>query len=295
MKPKIIGLGLNGLIGSRITQLLSDKYEFISLSTSTGVDITKKETLGIIKSYKDANFVLHFAAKADVDGCEKDKDLGLNGDAWKINVEGTRNVSEICRETGKKIIYVSTDFVFDGEKPQGEYYTEEDQPNPINWYAKTKYEGEKAVEGSGADCIIVRTAYPYRAKHDVKKDFVRAIWDKLNDGLEVKAVTDHIFCPTFIDDLAFALDKLIENDEAGIYHVVGSDALSPYSATLKIADIFGLDKSKVHKTTREEFFKDRAPRPYNLNLKNDKIKQLGVEMKSFDDGLLEIKRQLENK
>lgn len=292
MKPKIIGLGLGGLIGSRITQLLGGKYEFVSLSRSTGVDITKKETLDVIKTYKDANFVLHFAAKADVDGCEKDKDLGLNGDAWKINVGGTRNVSEICRETGKKMIYVSTDFVFDGQKPEEESYSEEDRPSPINWYAKTKYEGEKAVKGSGADCIIVRIAYPYRAKHDVKKDFVRVIWDKLNDDLEIKAVTDHIFCPTFIDDLAFALDKLIENDEAGIYHVVGSSAISPYGAALKIADIFGLNKDKIRKTTREEFFKDRAPRPYNLNLKNDKIKGLGVRMRGFEEGLVEIKEQL---
>ena len=102
MKPKIIGLGLNGLVGSRITELLKDNYDFISLSRSTGIDITDDESLTTLKNYKDAKFVLQFSAKADVDACEKDKDQGEEGDAWKINVEGTKNVAEICRELGKK-------------------------------------------------------------------------------------------------------------------------------------------------------------------------------------------------
>ena len=81
-KPQIIGLGLNGLIGSRITQLLSDKYSFISLSRSNRVDITDATSLTKIKDYPDANFVLNLAAKADVDGCEEDKSLGERGEAW---------------------------------------------------------------------------------------------------------------------------------------------------------------------------------------------------------------------
>ena len=134
-KPQIIGLGLNGLVGSRTTELLNEKYEFISLERSTGVDITKPESLTLIKDYPHANFVLHMAAKTDVDSCEADKSLNEAGDAWKINVMGAKNVAQICRETGKKMIYISTDFVFDGEKALGERYSEQDLPNPVNWYA----------------------------------------------------------------------------------------------------------------------------------------------------------------
>ncbi len=293
-KPQIIGLGLNGLIGSRITQLLSDKYSFISLSRSTGVDITDAKSLTNIKNYPDARFVLHLAAKADVDGCEEDKALGDLGDAWKINVEGTRNVAEICRETEKKIIYISTDFVFDGKKSEGEKYDEADLPNPLNWYGKTKHEGEQMVEKSGADYIIARLAYPYRASLDTRKDFFRTILENLQQGVKVKAVSDHIFCPTFIDDIAKALDNLIKNDATGIYHIVGGEALTPYAASLKIAEVFGLPKDLITRTTREEFFKDRAPRPFNLALENAKITELGVKMRGFEEGLLEIKRQLEN-
>lgn len=292
-KPQIIGLGLNGLIGSRITQLLSDKYSFISLSRSNGVDITDSSSLTKIKDYPDANFVLNLAAKADVDDCEEDKGLNEGGEAWKVNVEGTKNVAEICRETGKKLIHTSTDFIFDGRKSEEEKYDENDLPNPINWYGNTKYEGERRVEESGADYIILRLAYPYRASSDIKKDFFRTILENLHKGIEVEAVTDHIFCPTFIDDIVFAIEALIKNDAMGIYHIVGSESLTPYKATLKIAKIFGLSSDLIEQTTREEFFKDRAPRPFNLSLKNDKIKQLGVRMRGFQEGLLEIKRQLE--
>lgn len=290
MKPKIIGLGLNGLVGSRITELLSD-YEFINLSRSTGVDITNPESLTSLKNYPDAKFVIQFSAKADVDACEKDKELGEKGEAWKINVEGTQNVAEICRELGKKIIYISTDFVFDGEKEKGEFYRETDTPNPINWYSLTKFEGEKRVEESGAPYIILRLAFPYRAKFEPKKDFLRAIIEKLRNGEEIKGVTDQIFCPTLIDDIAYAIEALIKNDATGIYHAVGSQALTPYEAAIKIAEEFDLDSGLVSRVTREEFFKDRAPRPFNLQLRNARIGELGVKMKGFDEGLSEIKSQ----
>lgn len=292
-KTQVIGIGLNGLVGSRITEILSDKIEFIPMSSSIGVDITKPETLTTVKDYVNADFILHMAAKTDVDGCEKDKDLGESGEAWRINVQGTANVAEIARETGKKVIYISTDFAFNGEKPKGEEYTEEDQPNPINYYAQTKIDGERKLEESGADFLILRIAYPYRAEFEAKPDFMRAIKNRLEQRLEVKGVTDHIFCPTFIDDIASALGLLIENDANGIYHVVGSERLSPYDASIKIAEVFGLDKNLISETTREEFFAGRAPRPYNLALSNAKIEKLGVKMSGFEESLQSIKTHLQ--
>lgn len=292
-KPQIIGLGLNGLVGSRITEILSDKYDFISLSRLTGTDITDSVSLTKIRDYPRANFVLHLAAKTDVDGCEKDKEQGMAGEAWKINVTGAKNVAEICKEVGKKMIYISTDFVFDGKKPEGESYTEEDIPDPLNWYGQTKYEGEKMIEQSGCSYAILRIAYPYRARFDVKKDFMRAILGHLQEGLEIKAVTDHIFCPTFIDNVARAIERIVKNDARGIYHAVGSEALTPYNASMKIAEVFCLPKDLISKTNREEYFQERAPRPFNLTLRNDKIQKLGVKMMGFEEGLRIIKSQLQ--
>lgn len=231
------------------------------------------------------------AAKTDVDGCEKDKILGINGDAWKINVVGTRNVAEACKKSNKKLIYISTDFVFDGEKESE--YSEEDKPNPINWYATTKYEGEKIVQNSNLNWIIARLAYPYRANFQ-RKDFVRNLIRFFKNKEPLSMVTDHIMTPTFIDDVAFALDKLLKNNSKGIFHIVGSSFLSPYDAAIKIAEVFAFDKTLVRTTTRKDFFKDRAPRPFRLAIKNDKIQKLGIKMKTFEEGLNKIKDQISN-
>lgn len=288
---KILGTGLSGLVGSRIAKLLNSSFEFENISRSTGVDITNPDQVLKVLNESSAEIVLHLAAKTDVDGCEKDKDLGKEGEAWKINVEGTKNVARACRASGKKIIYVSTDFVFDGEIGEGEFYTEESAPNPVNWYAKTKYEGEKIVRGNSCPWIIVRLAYPYRASFE-KTDFFRAIKKRLESGQPVAAVTDHIFTPTFIDDFANCLKVLMQNNVTGIFHTVGGEVLSPYDATNVIADEFGLDKNLVTKTTREEFFKGRAVRPFRLALKNAKIKSFGVRNSTFREGILKIKEQL---
>lgn len=285
---KILGTGLTGLVGSRIVELLSDKCEFENLSRSSGVDISNKnQVLEKIKN-SDAQIVLHLAGKADVDGCELDKSLGKEGEAWKINVEGTRNVAEVCQANNKRLIYISTDFVFDGIK---DIYSEDDIPNPVNWYAQTKYEGEKIVQSLKSPWVIARIAYPYRANF-TKLDFARAILGRLREGEPVAAITDHIFTPTFIDDIASALDVLVKSSSQGIFHVVGGQSLTPYDAANLIADEFRLEKSKINKTTRAEYFNNRAPRSFQLALKNDKITKLGVRMRTFEEGLREIKSQI---
>jgi len=288
-KTGIIGIGTSGLIGSRVTELLGSKYDFMNLGITSGVDITKPETLKLIEENSSHKYVLHLAAKADVDGCEKDKDLGENGPAWQINVKGVENVLDACRKNNKTFVYVSTDFVFDGENTPDGGYTEDDTPNPINWYAKTKHEGEKRVINSGIDYIILRTAYPYRKKYEEKKDFVRAILDRLKNGDKVVGVTDHIMTPTFIDDFAHCLEAIVDKTQTGIFNVVGSQSLSPYDAVLEIVKAFNITNPVISKTTREEFFRDRAARPFNLSLNNAKIQRLGVFPLTFTEGLEELK------
>jgi dTDP-4-dehydrorhamnose reductase len=132
---KILATGLQGLLGSRVNDLLSSSYTFQNISRTTGVDITNIDQVKDAIKHSNADIVLHLAAKTDVDGCEDDKVIGKEGQAWKVNVYGTRNIAQACEAYKKKLIYISTDFVFDGEK---EFYTEEDTPHPINWYAITK-------------------------------------------------------------------------------------------------------------------------------------------------------------
>jgi len=306
MKTKILATGLTGLVGSRFEELLGDVYEFDQISLDQGIDILDKEAVSNKFYSSDASLVIHMAAKTNVDGCETDKERDkqiLNfktpedrekawveeKTAWAVNVFGTQNIVEACQKTNKKIVYVSTDFVFDGTKKS---YSEGEKANPINWYAKTKYEGEKLIQASGLDYIIARIAYPYRALFE-RNDFVRGLIEKLERSEKLNMVTDHIMVPTFIDDIANALDILIRINQKGIFHIVGSQTVTPYEAAVKIAREFSFDESLISQTTRREYFTGKALRPFCLYLKNDKIGKLGIEMSTFDKGLAEIKNQID--
>ncbi|PIY94162.1 MAG: hypothetical protein COY68_04035 [Candidatus Levybacteria bacterium CG_4_10_14_0_8_um_filter_35_23] len=284
IKQKILGTGLSGLVGSRIVELLSDKFEFENLDRKTGIDITDFETVLDKISDSQASTVFHLAAYTDVKAAEKEKELKENSQSWKINVIGTQNVAKACEKTGKKIIYVSTDLVIGGDNMPEGGFTEDALPNPLSWYAKTKYEAEKVIEKINSPWLIARIAYPYRAFFE-KPDFVRFFRDWLKEGKTIFALTDRLITPTFIDDLAFAFEALMEKDVTGIFHVVGSQIISLQDAVTMIAENFNLDKSLVKKTTREEFLVGRPPEPFSSALSNAKIKQLGINMHTLEEGL----------
>ena len=177
MNSPILGTGLSGLVGTRIVELLEDKFSFTDVSLATGVDITHADEVDRIVKESESEVILHMAAKTDVDGCEDDKILLEEGPAWMINVIGTQNIVESAKKYNKHVIYISTDFVFDGAK---EEYDEDDEPNPVSWYATTKWEGEKAVSGSGINYTIARLSYPYRAICTIRMDFVRRILENIS-------------------------------------------------------------------------------------------------------------------
>ncbi len=289
---KIYTIGGSGLVGTKIVEILQDKklvssdYAVDDLSLTNGVDITDPTSLDVIRKDTEHDVVLHIAAKTDVEGCEKDKVLGEDGAAYKINVLGTRNVAEAAKAGNKKLLYISTDYVFDGKKEPPYKYKEDDEPNPVNWYATTKYKGELEVQRSGVPYTIIRIGYPFRADpFELKNDFVHAIMNRLSKNMPLTAVTDHIMTPTFIDDIAYAIDTIISKKAEGIYHVVGSQSLSPYDAFMLMADKFHYDKNLITKISREELYKGKASRAFNLSINNVKITQLGVKMRTFEEGL----------
>lgn len=284
----ILGTGLSGLVGSRVVELLTPDFSFENLSLETGVDITQKESVDAYLEKSQAPWVFHMAAYTDVQGAEKERMLGEKSAAWKVNVLATENIAENCKKLGKKLLYVDTDYAFDGKK---ESYTEEDEPHPLGWYATTKYEGAKRVLALGDLGLVIRISNPYRAHPIGKKDFVHKMLERLQAGSPVVGPTDQLFVPTFIDDIAYALKALIGAQAHGIYHVVGSTPCSPYDAAITIADVFGCDKTLVQKTTFAEMFAQRAPTPQYAVLKNEKIKALGVGMRTFSEGLAEVKHQ----
>lgn len=288
---RIAGIGLSGLVGSRITGLLSDTYQFEDISRKTGTNILDKEAVSKRIEDSDAQVVLHLAAYTNVDKSEEDRNKKEESTAWKINVIGTENVLSACEKFNKKIIYLSTDMVFSGTKKFPEKYKEEDERGAVGWYAKTKEEGELLIEKTSIPWIILRIAYPYRAEHE-KKEYVRVFKRLLEKEQKIKAVSDHYFTPTFIDDLAPVLKTLIGKELVGKFHATGDEAVSPFLAAKKVAEVFNLKKELITEISSEDFFRGRAPRAYNLSLNNDKITKLGVKMHSFTEGLDIIKKQI---
>lgn len=280
---KILGTGLSGMVGSKLVELLQPEFEFQDLSLDTGVDICNQPQ--VFQSVVDskAALILHLAAKADVAACEKDRILGEKSAAWQINVVGSHNVAAAAAKFSKKLVYVSTDFVFDGRKAGS--YTESDRPNPLNYYGQTKYAGEKAVQEMAPDVLVIRIAYPYGSQNTLKKDFVRRFRDRFEQGQSVSGLDDHIFTPTLIADIALALKTLIAKNAVGIYHVTGAEQLTPYQALLAIAEQFQYDKSLVKRAKLEESLPTETPRPKNLSLTSEKLAGLGINMRTFTAGL----------
>lgn len=279
---KIIGTGLSGLVGSRVTNILTSEFRFENLSLETGIDITNKDVVMEKIASSDASWIFHFAAVTDLDAAEKERSLGESGNTWRVNVGGTRNIVEAARKFRKRVLYLSTDFVFDGTTGP---YTEESVPSPASWYATTKYEGEKLVSTLGDDGLILRIAFPYGSEPGVRPDFVQRIIDQLRAGETVVAATDQLITPTYIDDIVGVIRILVKNVSSGIYHAVGSQALSPFDAAVLIADTLHLDKSAIAPTTWALYYKNRAPRPLRAVLQNLKIESLGVSMLPFREGI----------
>lgn len=296
MKTKIIGTGITGLVGSRIVELLQDQYDFINFSLETGVDITNLDLLRQKFEQNDtAKVVLHLAGFTDVSAAWV-QNGNKNGSCYQINTQGSRNIAQLCKKYSKYLIHISTDFVFDGQKPTGQLLTENDRPNPIEWYGQTKFWAEEQVVKSGCQSVIFRIAFPYKCKNSnpsiekkVKLDLVRNIKEKLARGEEIKMFSDQIITPTFIDDIAAAAHSAIKLRPQGTYHCTGSSPISPYDLAINIAEVFKLDKSLIKPSKLEDFVKDNPdgrPRQKNLAINNQKIqKDLGIKMATLKEGL----------
>jgi len=298
-KKKIFLTGGSGLLGTRLIELLARRYTIASFDRNgvpdsiktlcqefTG-DLTKKEDVAqAVLSFKP-EIIIHAAAMTDVDGCEENKDL-----AYQVNVEGTKNIVDEAVRLSCHLIYISTDFVFDGKKGS---YSENDTPNPVDYYGQTKYEGEGVVSKAKTQSLIIRIAYPYRA-HFEKTDKIRWMLPKLQNSEEITAVSDQYGTPTFIDDIVSVLDTMIEKKVTGLYHVVGATRASWFEVAQAVCRVFGFDEKLVKPMRYADFIagKKRAPRPYDSSLSIEKLRHdLGLSMSTLEEGITKIKQQME--
>ena len=225
--------------------------------------------------------IVHAAAMTQVDECELNKQ-----DCYNINVTATRFIIDAAKAVNAKFVYVSTDFIFDGNSGP---YKEEDEPGPVNYYGSTKWVAEKAVEESGLHWAIARTILVYGVIPSTgRTNIVSFVKNNLEQKLPIKMVTDQYRTPTFVHDLAAGIILIIEKDATGIFHLSGDQQMTPYEMAVETAKFFGFDAKLISKAASPDI-KQPALRPSKTGFDISKAKkELGFKPLSFQEGLKEM-------
>ncbi len=282
--------GGSGLLGSKFRYIAGNEYEIVTThhknpgENSISFDITDEtDVMAKITSLKP-DAVVHAAALTNVDYCEDHPK-----EAWNINAKGTDNMAKACEKIGSKLIYVSTDFVFDGERGM---YSEEDKTNPLGYYASTKLEGEEFIrQHDDLDCAVARVSVLYG--WHTRMNFVTWVINELKHGNEINIVTDQYNSPTLADNAAEAMLKIFEKDKTGIYHTVGDERINRFDFAQNIAKVFDLDSSLVNPTKSTNFVQ-KAKRPKDSSLNVEKAhKDLGIKMLNTTEGLNYMKKVMQ--
>lgn len=289
-KGRLLITGASGLLGSKLQKIAENKFNLILTHNtkplspdSLELDITDQTKIRQLFNDLKPEIVIHTASETNVDKCELQKEH-----AWKINVEGTHNIARACKEIDAKLVYISTDYVFDGEKG---LYKEEDKPNPISHYGITKLEGENQVIQNCNDHIILRTSVIY-GWHQWKQNFATWVINQLRQNKEITVVDDHFNTPTLADSLAEMTIEALQNDLLGLYHASGTERISRYDFAIQIAKTFRLDPNLIKPIKMSQLTAWVAKRPKDSSLNTDKIqKHLKTKLLNITDGLNIMKQQ----
>lgn len=268
---KIAVTGAEGMLGHAIKKVFSD-IEVVEFTLET-LDITALDD--VVKKVKDADpdFLIHAAAFTDVDRCESEQET-----AYLVNGIGTRNIVMACEEIKSPIIYISTDYVFDGSK--GAPYDEWDSTNPINRYGLSKLMGERFVTTLTNRFYIIRTSWLYGRNG---RHFVDTIIKLLSKRESIEVVNDQVGCPTYANDLAGKIREIIGKGY-GIYHVTNTGICTWYDFAVMIADKKGL-KRQIKPVTSERFIRP-ARRPAYSVLGNTMLRLEGInELRHWEEAL----------
>ena len=269
IKKRILVVGANGMLGQRVLELYSSNNDFELLATSVEdklvfenidyvqSDISNRNEIKKVIYNFCPDFIINAAAYTNVDKSESEREL-----TWKINVKGVEYLSDAARVLDSHLIHISTDYIFDGKDGP---YTENDIPNPLGYYARTKLASENTLKISGSRNTILRTNVLYGTAKFSRPDFVKWVVDSLRAKKEIRIVNDQINNPTFIDDLVQGINKVVELRKEGIYNIGGDEFLSRYDFTIMIAEFFKLDKSLI-KRIKTEDLNQPARRPLKSGL-----------------------------
>jgi len=286
VNDKILITGATGLLGVDLVTVLKQDYRAMGVATAN-FDIQDYDQTAVFLERMKPEVVLHAAAWADVDGCEEQKDK-----AFAVNAVGTKNIALACKNIGARMVYYSTDYVFDGTK--GSAYTEDDKPNPLNNYGRSKLEGEHYVLDILDEAAIMRISWLYGT---AKECFVTGVIHaalmqhraKLKDEkYEVlKIVGDQFSCPTWTVDLAEQTKVILEKKVTGIIHAASIIQTSRYQLAEHIFEELSWDiEMDLVKGTDVPM---KAPRPERTDLENGQLNKLGLSvMRGYKEAIREF-------
>ena len=300
MKKKILVIGGTSLLGYKLLSNTSDFELYASYNKNLinlknvetlKIDITNKKNCEKILNLKP-DIIINTAAITNVDYCEK-----FERNAFDVNVTGTKNIAKIAEKLGSKLIHISTDAVFSGSK---KFYVEEDKPNPISVYGKTKLESEKIISKVN-DSIILRPSVLFgwipfeyiKTKDESRKTMNFGLWviDQLYKNNKMSIVNDQINTPTLADNLAENIMEIIKKDLTGIFHLSGLSCISRLDFSKKIAKTFEYSDNLISSISSEKL-KQIAPRTLESCLKCDKIVQNGVNLLNIDQSIEKMYNQI---
>ncbi|MBC5773983.1 SDR family oxidoreductase [Pontibacter sp. KCTC 32443] len=296
---KILITGSNGLLGQKLAELLLTQPDVEILATSRGenklaailpqvpfasMDVTDKAQVEEVVSQFLPTHIIHTAAMTNVDQCETDREGAL-----LLNRDAVQYLVDVCEKYNVHLIHVSTDFIFDGEDGP---YSEDAEANPVNFYGETKRLAEEIVKDAKCNWAILRTVLVYGVAHDYgRTNIVLWVRDNLQAGKVIKVVEDQFRTPTLAEDLAQGCWLAAKHDAEGIYHISGSEMLTPYDMALQVADYFHLDKSLIDKADGSTFTQP-AKRPPKTGFNISKAeKELGYIPHTFAEGIRIVAEQ----
>ena len=263
---KIFITGGSGLFGSKLAEIAMSKgYEVFSgyrnnvppHGEPVRYDLLDYGSIEKVIEEIRPDAIVHSAALTNVDRCEEEPTL-----AFRMNSLATKKISEMAKKYGIYMLYISTDYVFDGRRG---YYKETDEINPINVYGFTKYVGELWVDAVG------RTSVIYGAKPaSGKVNFALWLINKLGSGEEVRIIDDQYITPTLNTNLAKMSLEMVERGIKGVYHLAGETRVSRYDFTVKLAEVFGFDKELIKRSKMAEM-NWKAERPKDSSLNTEKV------------------------
>ncbi len=271
---KLLVTGASGLYGSKLAQIATEKqHQIYSLHSQHSVtfgipiqaDITNKSQIESVFRETTPEVVIHAASLTDVDKCETNREL-----AWKINVDGTGNIAQAAKQINSFVLYISTDYVFDGEKGN---YVETDLPSPINYYGYTKLKAEEQIKKTLSEYCIARTSVIYGSTPAAGKiNFALWLLNKLKNKEPTKVFTDQWNSPTLNTNLARMTMEIIERKVSGLFHISGATRISRYDYANFLAKTFNLDNNLIIPVSSKDL-SFPAKRPKDSSLKTIKAQQ----------------------